>query len=772
VRSMGRKIGDVFVWASGADPALLTQTAERRWYHSLGASVFLTATLAGFSVVLLVRSSFPGVAGWQLIALATFWTLLVFNVDRIIVSRVLLEPSRLSKMGLFTARFALALVVSVAISEGLVLAILAPEVRQQVDLTTIQQQKAVVAAQSATDAAARARFQPELNAIDTEVNGLRNTLMSAAAAVTTADAELKCESTPTPDCKTGSGNAGPGDLTEPAKTALTKARNELNTAQSALDYYTTTLVPVSFTADQLATCGRPANTTQLTAEQNARCLVELKIAAATVTAAPADQTTDGILRRIVALTSLGRGEDGTTVWVVRIVFFLLLSLIDLIPLSSKLFGGNTAHDVAVRSAFQRRTTHFLDNDLPREAKNAAKLERSRYYDGLFEAQVDDAHENEEKARAEADAPPPTANARRPESADVGQEASVPPHPATRDSHGKTDDIKPLVPEARDLHPPRRQPLQAGQYLRPASSSTKSFQLERKLTLVDDGALSGAYQLWVARDSTGQQVVLKVCDAMSANDPSVDGLKADIRAAALNHPNVINTSSNVYVDSDTDAWFITMDYYPNGDLHRWAGLNPKAPLSEVLRIVEGVMSGLAKAHSKDILHLDIKPRNVLMNYSDPSRPVPVITDFGISKLLHILNSEPTDGLIGTIVYAPLEQIFPHQKWGARCQASDLWAVAALLFELVTGQKPRHYAEVAARMEDADRRSREYLDWLRRTQPVPPRLDTLVQGLPVTLVDMVERWLSNDSGQRTSANPRSSDVMPEALSELRAVIGLLR
>lgn len=780
---MGSRIGDVFLWACGADPQHVHQRAERRWYHSLGASVFLTAILAGLSVVLVVRSAFPAVSGGVLAALAVFWALLVFNVDRIIVSRVLVNPSRASKAGLFAARFALAAVVSLAISEGVVLAILAPEVRQQVDLAMIQQQQEVVEAEEAAEDAARERYRPALEAIEAETTRLGDDVTSAEEWVAEADRALRCESEDLPGCTTGTGDPGPGAQTDAAEVQLAAAQAERLRAIAAETYYTRELIPVTYSVEQLETCGLSASTTQLTRAQDARCLVELDIAAAVETVPGAEPTTDGLLRRIVALSALGQGEHGATVWTVRIVFFLLLSLIDLIPLSSKLFGGATGHDISVRAAMPRKVPHFLDRDLSGlrmgglgwGAAAAAAPLRQEFYQRAFRQQVDDS------LAALPQTPPVTAPAVHEEvvgsgRAVVGQEAESVDRELDAEGAGDAyvtdpDAVTPIAPVARDLaYPPRPRPqpqLRPGLVLRPSSEPSLTFTLERPLTPGEHGVVSN-YALWVVRDVSGERYLAKCCFPNSPGDPALRGLHGDIRLASLMHPNVVHTSDAVWIDEATGTHFITMEYYEHGDLARYIRSRKDVPLHEVLRIVEGVMSGLVEAHRSGILHLDIKPRNVLMDYSNPAEPVPVVTDFGISKLVTALHGVMTDGFRGTILYAPLEQIFPHSSWGSRTYASDLWSVAALLFELVSGEPPRQRAEVAAGFTEPDRHGDEYQRWLREERPEPPRLDAVVPEIPVDLADAAQRWLANDPRDRTDADPSDKDgVMREALGRLREI-----
>jgi len=148
-------------------------------------------------------------------------------------------------------------------------------------------------------------------------------------------------------------------------------------------------------------------------------------------------------------------------------------------------------------------------------------------------------------------------------------------------------------------------------------------------------------------------------------------------ARLHHPNIVAVHD---VGSDGDRLFIVMEYLNGGEVHgrmEKAGLYPPKLATYV---VKGMLAGLQVAHDKGVTHRDIKPHNVLIS----SDGIPKVTDFGIAQV-----SDTNSGLTRTgMVMGTLAYMAPEQRSGARNadNRSDIYAVAATLFNLTTGDEP--------------------------------------------------------------------------------------
>lgn len=166
------------------------------------------------------------------------------------------------------------------------------------------------------------------------------------------------------------------------------------------------------------------------------------------------------------------------------------------------------------------------------------------------------------------------------------------------------------------------------------------------------------------------------------------LKEAQTIAALNHPNIIKIIS-VFEENGT-AYYV-MEYVDGGSLDKMS--TPHAPMSEAQaeKYVIQVAEALDYLHSNNILHLDVKPANILVCNGKA-----VLIDFGISKRYDPAYGEQTSTNMLAISegYAPLEQ---YTKEGVAhfTPATDVYSLAATLYKLVTGHRPLSAGELAVK-----------------------------------------------------------------------------
>ena len=148
-------------------------------------------------------------------------------------------------------------------------------------------------------------------------------------------------------------------------------------------------------------------------------------------------------------------------------------------------------------------------------------------------------------------------------------------------------------------------------------------------------------------------------------------------AALNHFNIVQIHD---YGRDKDGPFLIMEYVGGGSLLdkcREGAL----PLEEAVELTCQLCDGLEMAHDAGIIHRDIKPANVLLT----SRGEPKLTDFGLARQRAGDTGQTAAGVVlGTLDFMPPEQRRDATQTDNR---SDLWSLAATLYQMVSGEPPR-------------------------------------------------------------------------------------
>lgn len=791
------RTGSFLLGCAGANPDHIHERAERNWYYSLGFSVILTAVTAGLSASFLVSACFADAPTAVVVGSGLFWMVVVFNLDRLIVSRILARPNFFSKAALFLTRFVLAAAVAILMSIGIELVFFKSEIDHQVRINNATEQRIEIqkyeAGVQTAKTEAEKTYKDELDAPGLKESGLKTQISTLEAALVRANKDYACEAQPLTQtgCESGSGVTGPdGREAQTAAGVVASTGEDLRLAREALRAYTINLIDVPFTPEELEVCGNVA-VQRLTVKQADTCAANLLVDAKIKDLAPppaASDSVDGPIRRLAALSSLGSGEHGTTVWATRILLLVVIASIDLVPLSAKLFGGATGHDIRARIDNIKATSDYareLDNEQHPTPQHLHKEPRDGFH--VFGVGLGHRHraalvrEDYHLQRLLHQAEVEKARWSQPES----------PLPSTKhytDAGTATDDAS--QDTARSVSTPPSGRVGPNHILRTKDGT--EYHVHSEI----DGRTE-LYELWSCsrRDNPGNGLyVAKLCYVNGNEDfhSGLTGLNRDVTAAGVHSEHVIDIVSGPVVQADdaTGARYVIMPYYDRGDLlayaeDAWGAPQQKPPLGELLALIRQILVGLRATHASGILHLDMKPPNVLVDVSEGFAKA-VITDFGIAAVIQELeNHEVTSYFRGTATYAPLEQILPGKRHGRRAPVSDLWAVGAITFRMLLNAHPRQYAEVDANLPMIqrpgqrpipDRNSPKYENWLD-TAPVPPRLDAVDPSIPRPLADLIERWLENDQKLRVTpgidtSRRGGSDVMNDALAQLDATIEAIR
>ena len=147
------------------------------------------------------------------------------------------------------------------------------------------------------------------------------------------------------------------------------------------------------------------------------------------------------------------------------------------------------------------------------------------------------------------------------------------------------------------------------------------------------------------------------------------------ASALDHPNIGVIHG---IDTTDDGhMFIIMAYYDGQTLSQKLSTGPLT-LRQALDWMCQIAAGLAAAHARNIVHRDIKPSNIIITRDNSAR----IVDFGLARVVATPSATMTGGITGTLPYMSPEQILG-ESVDQRC---DVWALAILLVQMVTGSHP--------------------------------------------------------------------------------------
>ncbi|MBP6673613.1 MAG: protein kinase, partial [Bacteroidetes bacterium] len=147
------------------------------------------------------------------------------------------------------------------------------------------------------------------------------------------------------------------------------------------------------------------------------------------------------------------------------------------------------------------------------------------------------------------------------------------------------------------------------------------------------------------------------------------------ASALNHPNVCTIYG---IDEADGMQFIEMELVDGATLREKVAASSPLPVKQVVEYAIQIAEALQEAHSKGIIHRDIKAENIMVNSKDQIK----VMDFGLAKLKGSLKLTRTSSTIGTLAYMSPEQI---QGIEADTR-SDIFSYGVVLFEMTTGKMP--------------------------------------------------------------------------------------
>lgn len=191
-------------------------------------------------------------------------------------------------------------------------------------------------------------------------------------------------------------------------------------------------------------------------------------------------------------------------------------------------------------------------------------------------------------------------------------------------------------------------------------------------------------------------------------------------AKLEHPAIVPVHD---VGKDNDRLFYVMRYMTGGSLSD--RMTKPLSLEESMRIIQRIAAALDYAHSKGVIHRDLKPGNIL--FDDDGNAF--ISDFGVAKLASGQTRLTSSGIIGTPSY-----MSPEQAVGEQVDSrSDIYSLGVILFEMLSGKLPYEATTPLAMVVK------------HTTEPIPHILD-INPNLPSGIESVLEKAMAKNRGLR--------------------------
>jgi serine/threonine-protein kinase len=247
---------------------------------------------------------------------------------------------------------------------------------------------------------------------------------------------------------------------------------------------------------------------------------------------------------------------------------------------------------------------------------------------------------------------------------------------------------------------------------------------RLIAPLGDGGMA---TIWRAIDEQlDREVAVKLLRPQFSADPGFTArFKQEARSAGgLSHPNIVSVYDYGTDGADGDQ-YIVMELVEGRDLSAVLSERDTLSTDDAVRVAISVASALEAAHRKGIVHRDVKPGNILITDAGDVK----VTDFGIARAVAEASMTVTGTTLGSVHYFSPEQARGDEVTGA----SDVYALAIVLFEMLTGRRPFEGDSAAAVA-------------LKRLNEDPPRPSEIGHPIPAGLEAILMRGLAREPADR--------------------------
>ena len=273
----------------------------------------------------------------------------------------------------------------------------------------------------------------------------------------------------------------------------------------------------------------------------------------------------------------------------------------------------------------------------------------------------------------------------------------------------------------------------------------------KYEIVDHLGNGGMAQVFKAHHNIlDRYVAIKILHPQFASDK--DFVKLFIKEAQslanLHHPNIVQIHD---IDINDDLLYLIMEFIEGESLKqkliRMQQSNKQFTLQQSIRLIQYVGGALSYAHNQDMIHRDVKPSNVLLEYTGRV----VLADFGLAKFETDITSTLTGTIKGTPAYMSPEQ----GKGYSGESRSDIYSLGVMFYELSCGQLPfaaeNPFAQIMMHINDA-----------------PPRPSSIESKVPGNVEKVILKSMEKEPDSRY----KTVDLMLKDISQLsEAKTGML-
>jgi len=247
----------------------------------------------------------------------------------------------------------------------------------------------------------------------------------------------------------------------------------------------------------------------------------------------------------------------------------------------------------------------------------------------------------------------------------------------------------------------------------------------------------------------RKVAIKVLHSylLERDGDFIERFKREAKAVAnLQHPNIVQVYD---FDIQDDTIIMVMEYIDGVNLQQqlveFDKKRKHLPIKQIGTIINDIASALDYAHSKKILHRDVKPSNILIDKQGKA----YLTDFGIAKIVGEHKFTATGTLMGTPAYMSPEQ----GRGEDLTEESDIYSLGVVAFEMLTGRVP------------FDAKTPIGIIQKQISEPVP-EISKIVQGVPETAQKVIDKALSKSPKGRYGSAEELVDALKIALQALES------